>query len=89
MSASTLAANAATTDSIATGVDDEMITSNQRVFGGNMGLLIAALCILYTGFHIAVMNLYPLETWLYRLLHVSGGLALGFLLFAAHGIPTL
>ncbi len=65
-----------------------MITSNQRVFGGNLGLLMAALCVLYTGFHIAVMNLYPLEPWLYRLIHVAGGLALGFVLFSAHGIPN-
>jgi TRAP transporter 4TM/12TM fusion protein len=34
------------------------------------------------------MNLYPLETWTYRLIHVSGGLALGFLLFAARMFPA-
>ncbi|MBC7156272.1 MAG: TRAP transporter fused permease subunit [Rhodobacteraceae bacterium] len=28
------------------------------------------------------MNLYPLETWIYRLSHVAGGLALGFLYFS-------
>jgi hypothetical protein len=44
-------------------------------------------CILYTGFHIGVMNLYPLEPWVYRLIHVAGGLALGFILFAPAASP--
>ncbi|MCC0080059.1 MAG: TRAP transporter permease [Rhodobacter sp.] len=73
--------------SIAEGVDDEVIASNQRVFGGTLGHVMAALCVVYTGFHIVVMNAYPLETWVYRLLHVGGGLALGFVLFAARGLP--
>jgi TRAP transporter 4TM/12TM fusion protein len=81
-------AAAGATDNIARGVDDEPVTSNQRVFGGGLGLTVAALCVLYTGFHIAVMNLYPLEPWVYRLIHVAGGLALGFLLFASRSIPT-
>ena len=28
---------------------------------------------------------FPLETWNFRIVHISGALALGFLLFAAHG----
>jgi TRAP-type uncharacterized transport system fused permease subunit len=75
------------TSNIARGVDDEVITANQRVFTGGMGLAVATLCILYTAFHIAVMNLYPLEPWVYRLIHVAGGLALGFLLFASRHAP--
>ena len=71
-------------DSIAKGVDAEVVTSNQRLFDGYRHQVIAALCIAYTAFHIGVMNLYPLETWTYRLIHVAGGLALGFLLFSAH-----
>ncbi|HAE48980.1 MAG TPA: C4-dicarboxylate ABC transporter permease [Tistrella mobilis] len=70
-------------DSIADGVDAEVIAGNQRVFTGRMGLIIAAACILYTGMHIYSMNVQPIETWVYRLLHVSGGLMLGFLLFAS------
>jgi len=70
-------------ENLGAGADDEVITANQRVFSGAKGIAIIALCILYTGFHIGVMNLYPLETWTYRLIHVSGGLALGFLLFSA------
>jgi len=78
----------ATAESIARGVDDEIVTGNQRVFGGNLGRVVAVGCILYTAFHIAVMNLYPLEPWVYRLTHVAGGLALGFVLFAGRNIPS-
>lgn len=83
-------------------VDAEEITSNQRVFGGRLGLLIATLCVLYTGFHIGAMNglhdrltdllglpsIDLTEPWRYRLTHVGAGLALGFLLFAARPLPA-
>ncbi|WP_209427258.1 TRAP transporter fused permease subunit [Pararhodobacter sp. SW119] len=72
---------------IADGVDREIVTSNQRVFAGRAHLAIAAACILYTAFHIVVMNLYPLETWVYRLIHVTGGLMLGFLLYSSVLFP--
>ena len=68
---------------IASGVDNEIFSANQRKPIGSVGLFIAALCVAYTAFHIGVMNLYPLETWTYRLLHVGGGLVIGFLLFSS------
>jgi len=68
-------------------VDAEVVTANQRVFVGILGILFATACVLYTAFHIGVMNLYPLETWVYRLIHVSGGLALGFIFFSARAFP--
>lgn len=68
--------------SLAEGADREIFAPNQRIFGGGGAVAIATLCIVYTAFHIGVMNLYPLETWTYRLLHIGGGLALGFLLFS-------
>lgn len=70
--------------SLGAGADAEVIGSNQRVYPGWAGWAVAAACVLYTGFHIGVMNLYPLEPWTYRLIHVAGGLALGFTLFSAH-----
>ncbi|MBB4018405.1 TRAP transporter 4TM/12TM fusion protein [Chelatococcus caeni] len=74
---------------LAHGVDDEPLAGNQRDFTGGVGAgLMVALCILYTAFHIGVMNFYPLETWTYRLIHVAGGLVLGFLLFSAAGISA-
>ncbi|MCK7575158.1 MAG: TRAP transporter fused permease subunit [Chromatiales bacterium] len=74
-------------DNIAAGVDAEVFTANQRIFSGSLGLVLAAACILYTAFHVFVMNFYPLETWLYRLIHVSGGLTLGFIFFSARIFP--
>lgn len=68
---------------IAAGVDNEIFSANQRKPIGSLGLFIAVLCIVYTAFHIGVMNLYPIETWTYRLLHVGGGLIIGFLLFSS------
>lgn len=68
---------------IAAGVDNEIFAGNQRKPVGRLGLFIALLCILYTAFHIGVMNLYPLETWTYRLIHVGGGLTIGFLIFSS------
>lgn len=73
----------APTQDIASGVDNEIFSGNQRKPIGATGLIISALCVLYTAFHIGVMNLYPLETWTYRLLHVGGGLVIGFLLFSS------
>lgn len=70
-------------ESLAEGVDSEVIAVNQRVFTGGLGLTLAVLCILYTSFHVLSMNLYPIETWVYRLSHVAGGLMLGFLLFSS------
>jgi TRAP transporter 4TM/12TM fusion protein len=84
----TTAAARTEAESIADGVDKEIVTSNQRVFTGSLGIAVATLCILYTGFHIFSMNLYPIETWIYRLSHVAGGLALGFLIFSARSLST-
>ncbi|MEP5516122.1 MAG: TRAP transporter permease, partial [Bauldia litoralis] len=64
-------------------VDEDRITGNQRDFSGGRNMLVAWLCVIYTMFHLLVMNVYPLETWTYRLVHVGGGLMLGFLLFGA------
>ncbi len=65
------------------GVDSEPQAYNQRAYSGKLHRLVIAMCVVYTAFHIGVMNLYPLETWTYRLIHVAGGLVLAFLLYAA------
>ncbi|WP_071469405.1 hypothetical protein [Roseinatronobacter thiooxidans] len=74
-------------EKIGEGVDREIIMSNQRVPPGMLGWVLAVGCILYTAFHIGAMNVYPLETWVYRLSHVTGGLILGFLLYSATVFP--
>jgi len=67
-------------------VDDEVATGNQRVFLGVRHRLIAVACVLYSVFHLFVMNVYPLETWAFRLSHVGGGLMLGFLIYGATAV---
>ncbi|MEL6767705.1 MAG: TRAP transporter fused permease subunit, partial [Pseudomonadota bacterium] len=42
----------------------------QRAFG--------VLCVLYAAWHLYVLNIAPLETWSFRILHVAGTLVLGF-----------
>jgi hypothetical protein len=73
-------------EAAAAAVDAEPTTFNQRVYLGPRGIAIGLACIAYTAFHLIVMNVYPLETWTYRLIHVAGGLALGFLLFSASAV---
>lgn len=68
-------------------VDNDPVAANQRLFTGGRNALIAILCVAYTVFHLLVMNVYPLETWAYRLTHVGGGLLLGFLLFGSTAFP--
>ncbi|MDD7970764.1 TRAP transporter permease [Roseinatronobacter alkalisoli] len=87
-------------DNIAKGVDNEIVTGNQRVFAGVVGIVVTTLCILYTVFHVGAMNglhdritdflglasIDLTEPWRYRLIHVAGGLALGFILFSARAL---
>ncbi|MFC0201479.1 TRAP transporter permease [Paracoccus rhizosphaerae] len=68
---------------IAQGVDEEPMAPNQRDPRAGTGTLIAILCAAYTLFHLIVMVLYPLETWAYRMIHVCGGLVIGFLTYSA------
>ncbi|MEM8752055.1 MAG: TRAP transporter permease [Pseudomonadota bacterium] len=35
-------------------------------------------CLLYTFWHLYALNVAPIETWTFRILHVAGALALGF-----------
>lgn len=71
---------------IAQGVDDEPVAGNQRVFTKKAGIFVSALAALYAFFHIYTLNVSPLETWLYRIVHVSGALALGFLAYASTNV---
>ena len=85
---------------IAEGVDEEPVESNRRLFEGWSLIFISALAILYAGFHTAALNgisvsqltgieigilpQFPLETWNFRMVHIAGALAPGFVLFAAY-----
>lgn len=65
---------------IVQGTDDEPASGNQRVLPGWSGQLLFWFGVFYTLFHLVVLNLFPLETWTYRILHIAGGLMIGFVL---------
>ncbi len=76
-------------ETAASKVDEEPLSANQRDFSGYRNWIISGMCVAYSVFHLLVMNVYPLETWAYRLCHVGGGLILGYLLYGAttFGVP--
>ncbi|ABD54644.1 TRAP transporter permease [Jannaschia sp. CCS1] len=89
---------------IADGVDEEPVESNRRLFEGRSFLIVGILSVLYAGFHMAALNglslssmtgidlpflpQFPMETWNFRIVHIAGALALGFMLFSAHTFGT-
>jgi hypothetical protein len=38
----------------------------------------------WTGIEMPFLPQFPMETWNFRIVHIAGALALGFLLFSAH-----
>ena len=67
---------------IADGVDEEPVVSNQRIYRGWRVWLISLVATCYALFHVVSLNLFPIETWTFRIIHIVGALTLGFLLFA-------
>jgi TRAP transporter 4TM/12TM fusion protein len=55
----------------------------QRQLSGWQKHLIYWNCIAYTVFHLYVLNVYPIDPWVFRSVHVSWGTALGLAIFAA------
>jgi TRAP transporter 4TM/12TM fusion protein len=73
---------------VASGVDDEPVVANERVLGSWQSHLLYWFCVAYTLFHLLSLNVYPLETWTYRILHVAGGLMIVFGLMAWRAFAT-
>ena len=89
---------------LAEGVDEEPIEGNRRLFEGRSLIFMAGFATLYAAFHMAALNgisisaltgieigflpQFPLETWNFRIVHIAGALALGFLLFSAHSFKA-
>ncbi|MDA0923213.1 MAG: TRAP transporter fused permease subunit [Proteobacteria bacterium] len=85
---------------LAQGVDEDPVEGNRRLFTGPGYMAVALVSILYalvhmlalngvsisdwTGIDIPFLPQFPLETWNFRIMHIAGALALGFLIFAAH-----
>ncbi|WP_394688137.1 TRAP transporter permease [Hoeflea sp.] len=89
---------------IAEGVDEEPVVTNQRIFDGRMAAIMASIAAIYAAFHMIALNgvsisaltgitipllpSFPMETWNFRIVHVAGALALGFLLFSSRMFPA-
>ncbi|MBB4050397.1 TRAP transporter 4TM/12TM fusion protein [Devosia subaequoris] len=67
-------------------VDQEPKVDNERLFFGARHWAIAIMCVAFSAFHLLVLNVWPLETWTFRLSHVGGGLLLGYLIFSARSL---
>ncbi|WFE89599.1 TRAP transporter permease [Roseibium porphyridii] len=52
--------------------------SASHALRGWQGKLFGLLCVLYAAWHLYSLNIAPLETWLFRILHICGALVLGF-----------
>ncbi|MDR5906977.1 TRAP transporter permease [Franzmannia qiaohouensis] len=66
---------------LADGVDEEVIESNRRLFTGWQWALFAGLAVAYSLFHLITLNVIPMETWSYRVIHIAGALILGYGLY--------
>ncbi|WP_261816012.1 TRAP transporter permease [Vibrio gallicus] len=64
-------------------VDRDIVMPNQRIFYGYRSVLFIAVTIIYALFHIICLNIYPLESWTYRILHVTGAVGIGFILYSS------
>ena len=68
----------------AEGVSDVPLGHNERDLTGVVGKIIFFACVFYTGLHLYALNISPIETWTFRIIHVAGGLVVGFALIAAY-----
>jgi TRAP transporter 4TM/12TM fusion protein len=62
---------------------DAEIGGHQRVLRKWESLLVFWACVAFTSFHLYVLNLAPMDPWLFRAAHVTFGSAIGFFVFAA------
>ncbi|MCR8914882.1 TRAP transporter permease [Marinobacter panjinensis] len=69
-------------------VDEEPVEANRRLFEGWLLKFVTLLTISYSSFHLFSLNIAPMETWSYRIVHVAGALVLGFILYAGARFAT-
>ena len=70
------------TDEVVKPITEEEFGGNKRLLRSSETVLLSALCIGFTLFHLFVLNVYSLEPLLFRAIHVGWGGALGFILYA-------
>lgn len=59
------------------------VGGHQRQLRTWESLLVFWSCVAFTSFHLYVLNVAPMDPWLFRAAHVSFGSAIGFFVFAA------
>ncbi|MFP4080886.1 MAG: TRAP transporter permease, partial [Ectothiorhodospira sp.] len=74
-------------DATATAAAEEGSSSQRNLTRWQHGLLFL-LGLTYTAFHLLVLNVFPVETWSFRILHVAGALVIGFAIVAACAPPS-
>jgi TRAP transporter 4TM/12TM fusion protein len=62
-------------------VEDAEVGGEQRRLRDWEKYLFFWACVVFTSFHILVLNLFPMDPWLFRSAHVSFGCAIGFLMY--------
>ncbi|MCE8021750.1 TRAP transporter permease [Halomonas sp. MCCC 1A11036] len=67
---------------VAEGVDEEIVEANRRLFHGWQWYLLAAVAIGYSCFHLITLNVLPMETWSFRIVHIAGALVLGYAVYS-------
>ena len=63
--------------------EEAEVGGNIRLLHGWEAQLLFWSCVLFTVFHLFVLNIHPIDPWLFRSAHVSFGSAIGFLMFSA------
>src|SRR5699024_9489528 len=54
---------------------------SQRFIVGKKGIIFSIIAACYTLLHLYILNFKPIEPWIFRALHLSAGLILGFIYF--------
>ena len=62
--------------------EEAEIGSNSRLLRRWESQVVFWSCVLFTVFHLYVLNVYPIDPWLFRSAHVSFGIGIGFLIFS-------
>lgn len=62
---------------------EEMLESSApgRVFGSKLGFIFTIIAVIGALYHLWVLNLHPVDPWVFRAAHLLFGCILGFLLF--------
>ncbi|OWV31166.1 C4-dicarboxylate ABC transporter permease [Halomonas campaniensis] len=64
-------------------VDEIKPAGNERLPVGISAFCLFLICVVYISFHLYALNIQPIETWTFRIVHISVGLLVGFLLLGA------